>query len=258
LNWWDSSDRQSYEINKFLYIIAARDLIWDGLFKKKVNITLEAIALFFEALANHSYTPQLGGIPTVSDWEKFIEKWNTKTFSEEFDEEHDFWSERFPEEIKQKKCSRPPATELEVLDLEEKLGISLPTSYRNFLLCSNGWLFLYEHIEFLGTTSIDWYSAPNQKWADLYKEIDEFEISDEEYFQYGKYQDCISMRYEYLDALLRISEECEYEYALNPMVIDDRGEWEAWDLSGKHPGAFRYQSFWEMMQATYKRCFEKD
>jgi hypothetical protein len=45
---------------------------------------------------------------------------------------------------------------------------------------------------------------------------------------------------------------------LNPKVIDENGEWEAWEFGNKIPGAYRYRSFWEMMQATYHRSFGDD
>jgi hypothetical protein len=38
---------------------------------------------------------------------------------------------------------------------------------------------------------------------------------------------------------------------LNPEVVTPDGEWEAWDFANWHPGAVRYRSFWDMMQALY-------
>jgi cell wall assembly regulator SMI1 len=34
---------------------------------------------------------------------------------------------------------RPPATKVEIDELEESLNVVLPPSYRDFLLTSNGW-----------------------------------------------------------------------------------------------------------------------
>ena len=48
-----------------------------------------------------------------------------------------------------------------------------------------------------------------------------------------------------------------YVYLLNPKIIDSRNEWEAWDFGTKLPGAYRYRSFWEMMQEVYQRCFDE-
>ena len=37
-------------------------------------------------------------------------------------------------------------------------------------------------------------------------------------------------------------------YLLNPQVVTNDGEWEAWDFGNKYPGAKRYKSFWEMIR----------
>jgi hypothetical protein len=39
---------------------------------------------------------------------------------------------------------------------------------------------------------------------------------------------------------------------LNPKIVTDEGEWEAWYLDSKLPGAFRFRSFQELMQAQYE------
>ncbi|MEV1240184.1 SMI1/KNR4 family protein [Nonomuraea sp. NPDC050022] len=60
------------------------------------------------------------------------------------------WSERFPVRPPVTKSSdyptvsplgdlHPPATEAEVRQLEERLGMELPPGYRQFLLFANGW-----------------------------------------------------------------------------------------------------------------------
>jgi hypothetical protein len=268
LNCWDQSNRDSFNLNQFLSFTATRNLILSGIFREKVNISQEAIAFFFDVLTHHSYTPQLK-IPTVKDWEKFMENWNARIFAEDYQESFEgqceYWAERFPMEVEQKNCSRPPATAQEILELEKRLGTALPTSYRNFLLYSNGWNILnspYCHGELCGTSEIAWFKERNLDWIEGWHQGEtEDETSDEEYFQYGKYQDCVVMRRVYLRTALQISsdEDCEGDiYLLNPKIIDSRGEWEAWDFGNKHPGAYRYQSFWEMMQAVYERSFSKE
>jgi len=69
------------------------------------------------------------------------------------------------------------------------------------------------------------------------------------------------MRRVYLRTALQISseEDCDGDlYLLNPKIVDARGEWEAWDFGNKNPGADRYQSFWEMIQAVYESSFRKE
>jgi hypothetical protein len=268
INWWDQSDRDVYILNDFFALTTSRNLILGGIFNQRVNISQAAIALFFEALADHNYIPE-HKIPTVKDWQEFMENWNAIIFAEDYEEafegQRQYWAERFPIEVEKKDCSRNPASEQDILELEKKLGAALPTSYRNFLLYSNGWNILngsFCHGELLGTSEITWFKERNSDWIEPWVQgATEDEVSDEEYFQYGKYQDCVVMRTVYLRTALQISNDEESDgdvYLLNPKVIDQRGEWEAWDFGSKNPGAYRYPSFWEMMQAVYERSLVKD
>jgi hypothetical protein len=79
-------------------------------------------------------------------------------------------------------------------------------------------------------------------------------ISDEEYFVYGAEQNPGLIRYEYIRTALEISDVGDTAiYLLNPQVVAPDGEWEAWFLASWLPGANRYRSFWELMQAEYLR-----
>jgi hypothetical protein len=75
-------------------------------------------------------------------------------------------------------------------------------------------------------------------------------LSDEEYFVYGEEQDSVMFRTEYLQTALQISEEGDSAvYLLNPLVVTPEKEWEAWFFANWLPGATRYRSFRDMMQA---------
>ncbi|WP_433699747.1 SMI1/KNR4 family protein [Nocardiopsis sp. CA-288880] len=50
-----------------------------------------------------------------------------------------------------------PAAEEAVLAAEERLGVSLPPSYRNFLLVSNGWSSLAHTFDLLPVERIGWF-----------------------------------------------------------------------------------------------------
>jgi hypothetical protein len=77
-------------------------------------------------------------------------------------------------------------------------------------------------------------------------------ISDSEYYRYGDNQDPITMRAEYLPFMLEISDVGDGIMLLNPRVVSKEGEWEAWFLASWLPGANRYRSFWDMMQASFR------
>lgn len=69
----------------------------------------------------------------------------------------------------------------------------------------------------------------------------------------GDGQDPVLFCVEYLQSMLEISEEGDSAiYLLNPNVVTPGGEWEAWFFANWLPGANRYRSFWEMMQAEHQ------
>jgi SMI1 / KNR4 family (SUKH-1) len=145
------------------------------------------------------------------------------------------------------------ATDQQLAHVESHLGVLLPPSYRAFLQVSNGWRQPEQFIPRLWSTNdIAWFHVRHQStidiWTSNYVEI----ISDDEYYVYGDGQDSTSLRVEYLKTALEISQQ-EYAgmaiYLLNPQVITDAGEWEAWVFAHWLPGANRYPSFWDLMQA---------
>ena len=81
-------------------------------------------------------------------------------------------------------------------------------------------------------------------------------VTDDKYFVYGAKQDPIHIRNEYLAGALEISEDIEEVYLLNPQIVTSEGEWEAWLFGAKLPGANRFRSFRELMEAERYRVLE--
>ena len=70
---------------------------------------------------------------------------------------------------------------------------------------------------------------------------------------YGQEQDPITLRVEYLQTALQISDVGDSSiYLLNPQVVTEEGEWEAWFFANWLPGAARYRSFQELMKEEYR------
>lgn len=153
------------------------------------------------------------------------------------------------------------ATEVEIKAVEDRIGTSLPSSYRDFLKVSNGWYQSdWSGLELYGTKDIDWLCVNNQdiieSWMSTVKEIPS--VSNEDYFVYGEKQDCVNFRCEYLQTALQISNEADEGdiFLLIPEVINNNGEWEAWHLGAKLPGADRYLSFYDLMlKVAEQGCF---
>ena len=142
--------------------------------------------------------------------------------------------------------------------LENRLGKPLPTTYKNFLEAASGWIHITMFTQFLPTEEINWFYETDKEWADMWEDASgDLQISDEDYFVYGPKQDPIHIRSEYMKSCLKISTDQDgYVFLLNPEIISDDGEWEAWAFGTKLPGAYRYKNFEDLMRAEYETALE--
>lgn len=186
------------------------------------------------------------------DWRAFLEE-----FSRELLEEERIRSGLTDEVVRSGWMGFEGASEGEIQDLERRFGIGLPETYRRFLSVSNGWRTLGIYQPGLSSTSkVEWFRDHHlnvieawQKGGHRASKKPVPPITDEEYFVYGSGQASWSVRSEYLNSTLWISDGTdEGDYLLNPEVIFPDGEWEAWHLAHWYPGAVRTRSFREMME----------
>lgn len=204
---------------------------------------------------------------SIFDWESFLKRW-----SQEIVEAIAPDRDKLPSSvIKSGWLGYPGATEQQIAEAETRLNMTLPPSYRAFLKVTNGWRQTTPFINKLWSTQkIERFSVKHQKWINAFWEKSGYlpaessnasspppSVSDEEYFVYGEAQDCSKLRREYLQTTLEISKRGEGAiYLLNPQVVTPNGEWEAWFFGDWLPGADRYYSFQEMMQAEYENFLE--
>jgi len=201
------------------------------------------------------------------NWESFLRRWSQELLESMKDEQQQLP----PAVIESGWLGYPGATEEQISHAEYRLGRTLPPSYREFLKVTNGWRHTTPFIYKLWSTEeIEWFAIRRREWIDSFVEgfITGYinsenrlsslpSISDAEYFIYGDVQDCSKLRLEYLETVLEISDIGDSAiYLLNPQVITPDGEWEAWFFGNWLPGADRYRSFWEMMQAEYINFLE--
>ncbi|MGW0485272.1 SMI1/KNR4 family protein [Nonomuraea sp. NPDC003214] len=142
----------------------------------------------------------------------------------------------------------PPATEAEVREIEKRLGVELPPSYRQFLLFANGWGSQDDcrllRIEEVGRLS-DVDPSIAESWSEP-KPENSWSVPDELYFVYGPEQDSIHYRAEYVPDTFLAGYWDDGVVLLNPHIRTAEGEWEAWYLAPWKPGAKRYRSFWDL------------
>src|SRR5579883_1023010 len=207
------------------------------------------------------------------DWERFLRHWSQVALESMSTEQ----LAQLPKAVIESGwLGYPRATEEQACQTESRLGVKLPPSYREFLRVTNGWRQTTPFIRKLWSTEgIERFADRHQKWIDAFThqhenaqvsfdyaiELDELweppSVADAEYFVYGEEQDCSKLRVEYLKTAIEISDVGEAAiYLLNPQVVTEDGEWEAWFFGDWLPGADRYRSFREMMEAEYQNFLE--
>ena len=191
------------------------------------------------------------------DWQPFLKQWSQEALSAA-----EYTDDLPAEAIEAQWLGKAGATEGQIAEAETRLGITFPPSYREFLAVTNGW---YQMAAYSATSTgnlwptveVDWFCVRNQYWIDCYVTPygnDPLPMApDSQYFVYGAEQDgSLSLRLEYLQTALEVSDAGDGIYLLNPKVVTAEGEWEAWFFANWIPGAVRYRSFREMMQEQYK------
>lgn len=185
-----------------------------------------------------------------AQWEPLLRQWSREVLASD-----EYAGLLPPEVVASGWLGYPGATEEEIQQAETRLGTQLPPSYREFLKVSNGWRITSPFIDQVWSTDeIAWFSERNQYWIDAYRNAEGVATSvpDSQYFVYGAGQDPVLFRVEYLQTALEISDVGDSAiYLLNPKVVTPDGEWEAWFFANWLPGAQRYRSFWDMMQAEH-------
>ena len=153
-----------------------------------------------------------------------------------------------PEVIASGWCGQPGAGESEILELERRLGIALPPSYRSFLSLSNGWRPFSSFIErLLSVKEVEPFrSADPEALAMIQQYYQESELPDNLYLEYENSRHMVALRHRYYADCLLVGKGWGVEsdmVLLNPHIVHSDGEWEAIFFANWVPGNQRYRSF---------------
>lgn len=146
-----------------------------------------------------------------------------------------------------------PVTQAQIVEKELQLETTLPKSYKDFLLTSNGFRHISPSIyELYSIEKLDWArNIEDDHWLTAI-EGDAIEVSDTDYLNYSNTQRTEWFRPEHFRSSLKISGWgdacCLY---LNP-EIKDEGEWEVLFHATWWPGTRRYRSFKEYLIDTHQ------
>lgn len=187
---------------------------------------------------------------TVEDWIRFIECWNVSP-------------DKYPRPSKLQIVVGP--TGPDKLANFEVLQRRLPKSYVEFrnalhqMLAKDPSVLDDLPLELvISAHDIEPYRVFDpEDWLLWYDAVPK-NVVDEIYYRYGyisdpaKKQDPVFIRRASFDHLVYLGDFHNLgRLALNSNEISRDGEWEAWNLSWRLPGALRYRSFAELMQSLY-------
>ncbi len=198
---------------------------------------------------------QEGRRESACDWEALLSRWSKEGLE-------GVYAGDLPPEVRASGwLGTDGATEAQIAGCEARLGTRLPPSYRSFLATSDGFHLPGGLVpQLLSAGEIEWLRVKDPETVRAWLEGEALfgppePVTDGEYGVYGEEQETGTLRLEYLETALQISERERAGTAvilLNPQVVTAEGEWEAWCLAHWLPGAARYRSFWELMQAEYQ------
>lgn len=186
------------------------------------------------------------------DWKPFLDRWSKAILQSE-----NLGYFKLPKAaIQSGWLGYPCAEEAQIVAVETRLGKTLPPSYRTFLKLTNGWRATGNFIgDIWPVDRIDWLAKlnPDQIVTDNYMEMD-----DPPWMDHGSYRLSEVERFSQIAGTLQISDWGDEElFLLNPEAVGTDGEWEAWFMAGWIPGAYRFPSFWDMLQHEYHTLLNK-
>ena len=229
-------------------------LLLDGALRDEFPLSASDAAAAADALTTRRRHPPQYLLPCSDDWAEFLAAWNDDFFARRT-RDRSYLDDYYPEQMAQQDLGAPGASPDDIAALEQRLGRSLPASYRNFLLSSNGWLVADGADQLLAAADVGWFVEQEPEWVAAWQEaFGGKDVDDEHYFQRGAHQDATAIRASCLASALQISSSADgYVFLLIPDVVDAHGEWEAWDLGVKLPGANRFRNFYEMLAVVRER-----
>jgi hypothetical protein len=179
------------------------------------------------------------------DWKQLMAQWSTELMTTDLGHEVDVKAGA------RNWLGGSPAAPESIVELETRLGIPLPPSYRAFLEISDGWGRLDSFIGRLRPAAeVDWFLRENESWCDAFSE--QRHKVDASYLAYTDDGIETELCGTHLKHLVQVSDVEDGVIVLNPRIQSDDGEWEAWFFANWVPGARRYASFAHLMLSTFR------
>jgi hypothetical protein len=180
-----------------------------------------------------------------------------------------FWSDavlarlrraRFPLDALQSRLVREgsilsrPADAADIEAWTARFGMEMPASLRALYAVSDGVFasvdFAKEKRVLLPAARLRWLHEEDAQLVQIWQRNAGGDASDADYHVYGERQDVVKLRPSYMSRMVCLSPVVDGGVLLlNPAIRFADGEFEAWDFSVKYPGARRYPSLAELLEA---------
>lgn len=204
-------------------------------------------------------SPRTKGFHQPRKWEDFLEEWSSDAVEVTRSAGLDF-SPSFDRFIEAGTLRRPPATAERIRDREADLGFTLPDTLKAFFQISDGWRSPWRESGWtvLPLSEVGWLSRVDPDLIRGWRRYRRLPSSDSRYFRYGPEQDPVDFRSHYLPRCIVLSNTWDdgSVLLLNTAITTYPSEVEAWELDHRLPGANRYRSFSELMEAIRQEELE--
>jgi hypothetical protein len=156
---------------------------------------------------------------TTAQWRGFLQTYSTEFLDSEFFREIEAEGRGLycADESQQKAgwLGFAPAAEHDVAAAEQRLGVRLPPSYRNFLLATDGFSTISYSVDLLSAKQIDWFRELEAELVDCWRDLDHF-----------------ADQMEILERLVLISNDdggAGHYLMLDSGAVAENGEWAAYE-----------------------------
>jgi hypothetical protein len=219
LKRWAELDESRTDLTALACWTTPLRLILDGALKERFAVDEACLA----ACLDRASQPAPATVSPPVDWAAFLRRWPV--------------------------CQRrEPATKRKVQALERRLGVTLPISYRALLLVTDGLALDDFTPALLPAHEVGWLRDVIPDWLE-WVNLQDGAQPDSDWDVFGQGQDWSRFPTHHLPHVLQVSAEFNGAvYVLDPLRRRADGEWEAWLLDPRLPGAVRYPCLAELLE----------
>ncbi|MGO8672925.1 MAG: SMI1/KNR4 family protein [Capsulimonadaceae bacterium] len=244
-SWYDFADPRSTMMLASMSLWEPAKLCFQGTLAEMSALTVDDRRTLVVGLLNTVRASMQPGAPKpayVDNWPSFLQEFNARFL----ESDHEIWTEPKPAYL-----GHPGASEEQIAAAEARLGVTLPPSYRAFLMQSNGWAEM--GASYPGELrSVDTIDRPR---ADDFRACGLDEMDLDQLRESGDFNGRIAGGKSAQDILMNSIQISEWGDAcvllLSPDIVGQDGEWYCLDYASWHPGFNIHTGFAEWFRQRF-------